>query len=77
MTVDILGHMQEHARHAPAQGFAVANRWPVLRKEHDGLGRAHTEPVNPGEVGCDRPEVPAGTERAGYVTFGRCRRGIQ
>jgi len=32
------------------------------------LGRAHTEPVNPGEVGCDRPELPAGSERAGYVT---------
>ena len=32
------------------------------------LGRAHTEPVNPGEVGCDRPERPSGSERAGFVT---------
>ena len=32
------------------------------------LGRAHTEPVNPGEVGCDRPERPSGRERAGFVT---------
>ena len=32
------------------------------------LGRAHTEPVNPGEVGCDRPERASASERAGYVT---------
>ena len=32
------------------------------------LGRAHTEPVNPGEVGCDRPERASASERAGFVT---------
>ena len=50
MTVDILDHMQEQARHASP------------------LGRAHTEPVNPGEVGCDRPEGTLVPERAGFVT---------
>ena len=32
------------------------------------LGRAHIAPVNPGEVGCDRPERASASERAGFVT---------
>jgi len=35
------------------------------------LGRAHIEPVNPGEIGCDRPERASASERAGFVTLRR------
>jgi hypothetical protein len=33
------------------------------------LGRAHIAPVNPGAIGCDRPERASASERAGFVTF--------
>jgi len=46
--------------------MVLVTRKPVTHASP--LGRAHIEPVNPGEIGCDRPEHPSGCERARYVT---------